>query len=328
MKRSRMHSSRYALQEESDPMDQKPISMREAIGNALIEMGSTNKDLMVVGADTTESLHLMPFGEKYPGRLVNIGIAEQNMIGISSGLALSGKTVFCGTYMVFIERALDQIRNTLAYCKLNVKIIGAHTGISVGPDGGSHQTIEDIAMMRALANMRVLVPSDAYTARRLAIEAANEKGPFYIRLIRGTVPDVHGDQEIKIGKSSTLKDGKDVSIIACGIMVHEALKAAEMLSKEGISARVIDCYSIKPIDEETVLKAANETKGIVTAEDHNIYGGLGSAVAELLSRKRPTRIEMVAVNDTFGESGNPSELMIKYGISAQNIFDKAKELVK
>ena len=303
-------------------------SMREAVGEALIDAGEANHDLVVVGADTTESLSLSPFGRKFQGRLFNVGIAEQNMIGVSAGMALYGKTVLCGTYMVFIERALDQIRNTVGYCNLDVKIIGAHTGLSVGPDGGSHQTIEDIAMMRAIPNIKVIVPSDAYSAKALAAEALRTKGPFYIRLIRPNVPNVNSGQKVSVGKASVLREGSDVAIIACGIMVHEALKAADKLNADGISARVIDCHTIKPIDEDTIIKAARDTGRIITAEDHNIYGGLGSAVAELLSRKRPTRIGMVAVNDEFGESGKDTEVMAKHGITEKDIFNKAKEMME
>lgn len=309
-------------------MDDKPKSMRDGLGEGLAELGSEMPNLIVVGADTTESLTLNKFGAKFPERLFNVGIAEQNMIGISAGLALYGKTVFCGTYAVFLERALDQVRNTIAYCKLDVKIVGAHTGISVGPDGGSHQTIEDIAIMRALPNMKVVVPADSYSSKALTKQAAKTKGPFYIRLIRGSVPDLYDGQEVKVGKANVLREGSDVAIIACGIMVHEAIKACEMLKKDGISARVIDCHTIKPIDEETIIKAASDTGRIVTAEDHNIYGGLGSAVAELLSRKRPTPIEMVAVMDTFGESGKDTEVMAKYGLSADKIYEKTKAMVK
>ncbi len=309
-------------------MEQKLESMREGMGSVLAELGYTNKNLVIVGADTTESLSLHQFGEKFPDRLFNVGIAEQNMIGISAGLALYGKTVFCGTYAVFLERAIDQIRNTIGYCKLDVKIIGAHTGISVGPDGGSHQAIEDIAIMRAIPNMKVVVPSDSYSTKALVNEMANTKGPFYLRLIRSSVPNLYQDQKISVGKANVLREGKDIAIIACGIMVHEALKAADRLQKEGILARVIDCHTIKPLDEDTIMKAANETNRVITAEDHNMYGGLGSAVAELLSRKRPTPIGMVAVKDVFGESGKDTEVMSKYGITEKDIFDKAKEMVR
>ncbi len=303
-------------------------SMRKGMGEALHELGSEMPNLFVVGADTTESLNLNLFGKAFPDRFLNVGIAEQNMIGISAGLALYGKTVVCGTYMVFLERAIDQIRNTVCYCNLDVKIIGAHTGISVGPDGGSHQVIEDISIMRALPNMKVIVPSDSYSAKALTREAVGMRGPFFIRLIRSDVPDVHSNQNVSVGKANILREGKDIAIIACGIMVHEALKAADMLQKEGISATVMDCHTIKPIDEDAIVNAAEKTGRIITAEDHNIHGGLGSAVAEVLARKRPTQMDMVAVNDTFGESGKDIEVMAKYGITAENIFKKAKAMVK
>jgi transketolase len=309
-------------------MEQKSESLREAFGKELEELGSQMSDLVVVGADTTESIKSGLFGDKFPERFFNVGIAEQNMVGVSSGLALYGKTVVCGTYMVFLERAIDQIRNTIAYCNLDVKIIGAHTGISVGPDGGSHQDIEDIAIMRALPNMKVVAPADAYSTKALVKEAVTTKGPFYIRLIRPNSMSVYSNEEIKVGKANVLRDGKDISIIACGIMVPEALKAAERLQTVGISASVIDCHTIKPIDESTIIKAANNTGRIITAEDHNIMGGLGSAVAEVLSRRRPTLIGMIGVHDVFGESGQDAELMVKYGISEQSIFEKAKGMVK
>ncbi len=309
-------------------MEQKSESLREAFGQALEELGSNVPNLVVVGADTTESIRTSLFGDKFPDRFFNVGIAEQNMIGISAGLALYGKTVVCGTYMVFIERAIDQIRNTIAYCNLDVKIVGTHTGISVGPDGGSHQDIEDIAIMRALPNMRVVVPSDAYATRAIVREAVNTKGPFYIRLPRPNLTNIYANEGIKVGKANVLRDGNDLAIIACGIMVQESLKAAERLQKDGISARVIDCHTIKPIDAGTIISAAKDTGRIITAEDHNIMGGLGSAVAEVLSTRRPTIMDMVAVNDVFGESGQDAELMVKYGISEASILDKAKRLMK
>ncbi len=309
-------------------MEQKPESLREAFGQVLEELGSTMPEIVAVGADTTESIRTSLFGDKFPDRLFNVGIAEQNMIGVSSGLALYGKKVICGTYMVFIERAIDQIRNTIGYCNLDVKIVGTHTGISVGPDGGSHQTIEDIAIMRALPNMKVVAPCDFYSTKAITREAITAKGPFYIRLPRSSLPGVYTDESIKIGKANLLRDGKDITIIANGIMVQEALKAAVSLKDAGISASVMDFHTIKPIDAEAIIKAATDTGRIITAEDHNIIGGLGSAVAEVLSTRRPTMIRMVGVNDTFGESGQPAELMSKYGISDRSIFENAKEMVK
>lgn len=309
-------------------MEQKLESMREVFGQTMTKLGESNKNLVVVGADTSESIASALFGKKFPDRFFNVGIAEQNMIGVSAGLAMFGKRVFCGTYAVFLERAIDQIRNTIAYCNLDVKIIGAHAGLSVGPDGGSHQTIEDISIMRALPNLSVVAPADSYSAGEMAKEVANTKGPFYIRLIRPNVPNIYTNETVKVGKANILREGSDIGIVACGLLVHEALKAAEKLQREGISARVIDCHTIKPIDEDIIIKAAKDTGRIITAEDHNVMGGLGSAVAEVLSRKHPTMMSMIGVNDAFGESGDPAQLMAKYGISENNILEKARTMVK
>lgn len=307
----------------------KSGSLRDALGETLVEIGGQNSDMVVVGADTTESIKMMEFGKKYPDRFFNVGIAEQNMIGISAGLAFSGKKVFCGTYIVFLERAIDQIRNTIAYCNLDVKIIGSHAGISVGPDGGSHQAIEDLSIMRALPRMTVLAPADPYSAKALIRQSAAMKGPAYIRILRSAVPILYkGSEEIRIGKAELLQEGSDITIIANGIMVSEALAAAQMLREKSISAEVIDCHTIKPIDSDAIIKSARKTGAIVTAEDHNVIGGLGSAVAEALAKEHPTRMAMVGVNDTFGESGDGEELMKKYGLSAKNIFDHALGIVK
>ncbi len=309
-------------------MEEKPESMREAFGYTLQELAGSMDNLVVVAADTSESISSGLFGRKYPERFFNVGIAEQNMIGISAGFALYGKTAFCGTYAVFLERAMDQIRNTVAYCNLDVKIIGAHTGLSVGPDGGSHQAIEDIAFMRALPNFRVLAPADAYSAKQLIAQAAKIKGPFYIRLIRSSFPNVYTDQSLEVGKASVLMDGDDITIIACGVMVQTAMRAAKRLGKLAISARVIDLHTIKPLDHDTILKAAKDTGKVITVEDHNVMGGMGSAVAEFLSSKRPTHIEMIGVNDTFGESGKDVEVLAKYGLTEENIMEKAKLMTR
>jgi transketolase len=309
--------------------DTKTASLREALGEALVSLGSEQKNMVVVGADTTESIKMLEFGKKFPDRFFNIGIAEQNMIGISAGLALAGKKVFCGTYIVFLERAIDQIRNTIAYCNLDVKIIGSHAGISVGPDGGSHQAVEDLSIMRAIPRMRVVAPSDAYSTKALVRELGATKGPAYIRILRSSTPMLYkGNEDIKIGKAEVLAEGNDLAVIANGVMVSEALAAAQMLKEKGISASVIDCHTIKPIDRETIIKAAEKTGAILTAEDHNVFGGLGSSVAEVLAQEHPTKMAMVGVRDTFGESGDGPELMKKYGLSAENVFNEAMKLVK
>jgi len=304
--------------------------MRDAFGETLVELGSEIPDLVVVGADTTGSLKSSMFGAKYPKRFFNVGIAEQNMIGVAAGLALAGKTVVCGTYAVFVPgRAVDQIRNTIAYCGLNVKIIVSHGGVSVGPDGGSHQALEDVAIMRTIPNMRVIVPADAVSTKSLVRQACKTMGPFYIRLARPSSQTIYTDnREIKIGKAEIIKEGFDVTIIANGLLLGEALKASEKLKEHEISARVIDCHTVKPLDRSTLIESAKQTGAIVTAEEHNFLGGLGSAVAELVSAECPVKIRMVGVRDVFGESGEAEQLMRKYGLTERDIFDAAMDLVK
>jgi len=307
----------------------RSASMRDALGEALVELGEELPQLVVVGADTSASLKLSLFGAKYPQRFFNVGIAEQNLVGISAGLALAGKKVVCGSYAVFMPgRAVDQIRNTIAYCSLDVKLVGSHGGISVGPDGGSHQALEDIAIMRSMPNMRVVVPADAVSTKKLFTEACKNTGPYYIRLARPNVPTIYKEEaELKIGKAVVLREGGDVAIIAAGLMVDKALKAADMLREIGISATVIDSHTVKPLDEETIVAAARRTGCVVSAEEHNIFGGLGSAVAETLVKRYPVRVEMVGVADVFGESGESDELMAKYGLTETDIFRAAQRLV-
>ncbi|MEM2856504.1 MAG: transketolase family protein [Candidatus Nitrosocaldaceae archaeon] len=306
----------------------KQGDMRTSYGEALVELGAINNDIVVVGADTTQSVKSAMFGSKYPNRLFNIGIAESNAISIAAGLALAGKIAFVSTYAAFIPgKCVDQIRNAIAYPNINVKIVVSHGGLSVGPDGASHQQIEDIAIMRAIPNMRVIVPADATAVKRLTHIVASTDGPFYMRLARPSSPIVYEDGKFEIGKANILRDGNDISIIACGLMVPEALEAAEILKNEGISARVIDLFSIKPIDKDTIIDAA-KTNGIVTVEEHNIYGGLGSAVAEVTSEYKPVRIKRIGVDDRFGESGEADELLDKYGLKAKHIVNKAKDLMK
>lgn len=258
-----------------------------------------------------------------------MGIAEQNMYGVAAGLAASGKTVIASTFAMFAAgRAFEIIRNSIGYPHLNVKICATHAGVTVGEDGASHQAIEDISLMRSIPGMTVLNPSDGVSARK-AIEAAVEmKGPCYVRLGRAAVPVIYDDDmDFQIGKGITVKDGKDVAIVATGIMVNEAVMATQQLEAEGISARVIDIHTIKPIDEEIIIKAAKETKGIVTAEEHSIIGGLGSAVAEVTAKEAPARVKMIGIKDRFGQSGKPNQLMEEYEITAADIVKACKELL-
>ncbi len=297
------------------------MATRQAYGEVLVELGAKRKDLVVMDADLSKSTMTANFGKTYPERFFNMGIAEQNMYGAAAGLAASGKVVVASTFAMFAAgRAFEIIRNSICYPKLNVKICATHAGITVGEDGASHQAVEDISLMRSIPGMTVLNPSDGTSARK-AVEAAVEMdGPCYVRLGRAAVPVIYPeDMQYQIGKGILLRDGKDVTIVATGIMVNEALKAAEALKEKGVSARVIDIHTIKPIDREILIRAAKETGGIVTAEEHSVIGGLGSAVAEVLCQEAPVKMRMVGLKDTFGESGKPDQLMEKYEITWENI---------
>lgn len=302
---------------------------REAYGEALRELGGQNENIVVLDADLSGSTKTAMFKKEYPTRFFNAGIAEQSMIGTAAGLAAAGKTAFASTFAVFATgRAFEQIRNSVCYPKLNVKVAATHAGLTVGEDGATHQAIEDVAIMRALPNMTVLVPADAAEAKAVVRWAAEYNGPVYIRLGRSGVPDVFDESyEFKFGKAVTLKEGTDVTLIGMGIMTSAALEAAGMLAEEGISATVLNMPTIKPIDEEAIAAAAKATGAIVTCEEHNIIGGLGSAVAEVLAEKAPARLVRVGVKDTFGESGKPADLLKKYGLTASDIAAAAKQAI-
>ncbi len=303
---------------------------KAGFGEGLLNAGF-NKNVVAIGADITASVGVNLFAERYPDRFISLGIAEQNCVAVAAGLALSGKIPVFATYGVFATlRAADQIRVSVCYNNLHVIIGGAHAGISVGPDGATHQALEDIALMRSLPNMTVLSPCDA-TQTALAVNAAvtNCNGPVYIRFGREAVPDFTDEnQEFEIGKGQLLKEGNEVSIIATGHMVWEALQAAYRLENKGISARVINIHTIKPIDIEIIIKAAKETGAIVTAEEHQIMGGFGSAVAEVVVQNYPIPMEFIGMNDCFGESGKPEELMLKYGMTSEAIEKKVLTVLK
>jgi len=311
-------------------MMSKQAAMRDAYGEALLELGATNPDVVVVGADTTGSLKSGVFATKFPERFFNVGIAEQNLVSIAAGLALAGKVAYAGTYAIFVPgKSVDQIRNNIAYPNLNVKIVCSHGGISVGPDGASHQQVEDIAIMRSIPKMKVIVPADAVSTKVAVKAIASIPGPFYVRLTRPSTPVVYDSGfEYTLGKANVLLEGEDVAIFSCGIMVPEALKAAESLKAKGVSASVVDLHTIKPIDAETIAKFAQRCGRVVTAEEHNIMGGMGSAVAEVLGEERPTPMRRVGVMDTFGESGESGELLKKYGLTSTNIEQAALSLKK
>lgn len=306
------------------------IATREAYGKTLVALGETHPELVVMDADLSGSTKTAGFAKAYPERFFNMGIAEQNMYAAAAGIALSGKTVCASTFAMFAAgRAFEIIRNSIGYTKANVKICATHAGITVGEDGASHQTFEDIALMRTIPGMTVINPSDAVSAAKLLEQAVEMQGPCYVRLGRAAVPVFYGEgDDVMLGKANTVRDGKDVAVIATGIMVAAAAEAAETLAAEGIDASVIDIHTIKPIDEEAIVKAAKETGAIVTAEEHSVIGGLGSAVAEVVVKKAPVKMAMVGQQDTFGESGKPDELRKKYGMTADDIVAAVKKIVK
>ena len=296
------------------------VATREAYGKALVEFGA-DENIIVMDADLSKSTKTEGFKKAYPERFINTGIAEGNMMSVAAGISTCGKTVFASSFAMFAAgRAFEQIRNSIGYPHLNVKIGATHAGISVGEDGATHQCLEDIGIMRTIPGMVILNPADA-TESRLAVKAAIEhNGPVYLRFGRLAVPTIFGDDyKFEIGKGVQLSDGTDVTLIATGLMVPEAIKAAEMLQLDGVSARVINIATIKPIDKDIIIKAAKETGAIVTAEEHNIMGGLGSAVAEVLCEAAPVPMLRVGTNDVFGRSGKPYALLDMYGLNAENI---------
>lgn len=308
----------------------KKIATREAYGEALMEVGEKNSNVVVLDADLSKSTKTAGFGKKFPDRFFNMGISEQNMMGTAAGLATTGKIPFVSTFAMFATgRAFEIIRNSIGYTNLNVKICATHAGLTVGEDGASHQALEDIACMRVIPNMTVIVPADAIEAKA-AIHAITEMvGPAYVRLGRAGVPIINheGSYRFEIGKGALLKEGKDATIIATGIMVSEALEASRILEEKGLSVRVINIHTIKPIDKEIIIKAAKETGAIVTVEEHNVIGGLGSAVAEVVVEGQPVAMKRIGTLDTFGESGKPDELLIKYGLTKEEIVKAVEETI-
>lgn len=306
------------------------IATREAYGKALAKLGKINDNVVVLDADLSKSTKTAVFQKEFPDRFFNMGIAEQNLMGTAAGFATSGKMPFASTFAMFATgRAFEIVRNSICYPKLNVKICATHAGLTVGEDGASHQALEDLACMRVLPNMVVINPSDAVSTEKAIFAIAEYDGPVYVRLGRAAVPILYDESQVfEIGKGIQLKDGYTASIIATGIMVAEAMEASRILESEGIDVRVIDIHTLKPIDMDIIIKAANETGAIVTAEEHNIIGGLGSAVAEVLVENKPVPMKRVGTMDTFGESGKPMELMKKYGLTAEHIVEAVKDVIK
>ncbi|MBN1526703.1 MAG: transketolase family protein [Candidatus Omnitrophica bacterium] len=306
------------------------VPTRDGFGKGLVELGGQDKDVVVLSADLTDSTRANWFKKEFPDRFFGMGVAEQDMFSTAAGFALMGKVPFACTFGVFASgRAWDQIRVSIAYMHLNVKIVGTHGGISVGPDGATHQALEEIALMRIIPSMTVIVPADAVEAKKATIAAAKIKGPVYIRLGRAPVPVITRQEDVfEVGRANVLREGEDVAIFACGQMVCEALTACDILEKEGVKARLINLHTPKPIDKETVLKAAKETGAIVTAEEHTVMGGFGSAIAEVVAGDSPVPVKMVGVKDRFGLSGEPDELFAYFGIKAKDIAAAAREAIK
>ncbi len=305
------------------------MATREAYGKALVELGKKYDNLVVMDADLSGSTKTAVFAKEYPERFFNMGIAEQNMYGAAAGLAVSGKIVCASTFAMFAAgRAFEIIRNSIGYTHANVKICATHAGITVGEDGATHQTFEDIALMRTIPGMTVINPSDGVSTAKLLEKAMEIDGPCYVRLGRSAVPVFYDESaDFEIGRGKTVRDGSDATVIATGIMVNEAVMAAEELKKQNIDVRVIDIHTIKPIDRDIIIKAAKETGAIVTAEEHSVIGGLGSAVAEVTAAEAPVKMRFVGQHDVFGESGKPEELKQKYGMTAADIVKAVRELI-
>ncbi|MFA4854053.1 MAG: transketolase family protein [Candidatus Omnitrophota bacterium] len=296
------------------------LYQRDVYGETLLKLGKLDKNIVVLDADLSCSTKTCFFAKEFPDRFFNFGVAEQNMMAAAAGLASCGKTVFLSTFAVFASgRAWDQVRNSISYNNFNVKIVATHAGITVGPDGASHQALEDIALMRVLSNMSIVVPCDGPQTADAVYAAANNPGPFYIRLGRPKIPTIENKGEFKLGKAQMITDGNDVAIVACGVMVSEALLAVKSLAQKGIKARLINMHTIRPLDNEIILKAARETKLIVVCEEHNVIGGLASSVDEVVAENFPKKVIRLGIRNRFGQSGEPAELLKEYNLTGLDI---------
>lgn len=309
-------------------VEKKPT--RDGYGQALLELGKSNPEVVVLTADLAESTRTLVFSQEFPERFIECGVAEQNMMGVAAGLALAGKIPFVSSYAVFSPgRSWDQLRVSVCYSKANVKIAGAHTGLSVGPDGATHQALEDIAITRVIPGLAVIAPCDAEEARKCTLAAADFVGPVYFRLTREKTPVITTKETpFEIGKAYVCREGYDVTLVACGPLLHAALMASETLAKQGIEAEVINCHTIKPLDSKTLLASFRKTLCAVTIEEHQVIGGLHGAVAEMSVKNFPIPIQAIGMPDSFGESGEPDELMAKYGLTAERIVKAAKQAVQ
>lgn len=311
------------------PKEKQSRSTRDGFGDALLALAKKDKNIVVVSADLAESTRVWKFAQKYPARFIEVGVAEQNMMGVAAGLALAGKIPITASFAVFSPgRNWDQLRVSVCYSKANVKIIGSHTGLGAGEDGASHQALEDIAITRCLPNLVVLVPADYIEAQKALAVAIKHQGPVYLRLTRQNTPIfTSAKSTFKIGQANILQKGQDVTLIACGALVYDALQVAKKLLLQNIGVEVINCHTIKPLDKKTILASVKKTKKVVTLEDHQIHGGLGSAVAELLAENYPVPMKIMGVNDTFGESGTPEQLYKKYGLDQKHIISTIKNIL-
>ena len=305
------------------------LTMREAFGQGLVELAKVRDDFVVLDADVAGGTGVQPFREAYPDRFIQCGIAEQNMMSVAAGLASTGIIPIVTCYAVFASmRAIEQARNSIAYPRYNVKIVASHLGLDVGPDGATHQAIEDIAILRSIPQFTVVAPADPVELRKALAVILDLDGPVYLRTGRSPLPTISpADAQFEIGKGVVLREGSDVTVIAVGVMVHRALAAAEHLASAGVSCRVVNMSTLKPIDGALIVESARMTGAIVTAEDHNVFGGLGGAVAEVLVREYPCPVEFVGINDTFGESGDPEELAEKYGLTPSFIVAAARKVI-
>jgi len=304
------------------------LYQRDIYGKTLVELGRKHKEIVVLDADLSGSTRTSFFAKEFPERFFNFGVAEQNMMATASGLASCGKIVFASTFAVFATgRAWDQVRNSICYSNFNIKIVATHAGISVGPDGATHQALEDIALMRVIPNMNIIVPCDGPQTRDAVIAALNTKGPFYIRLGRPKVPTIENKGEFKLGKAQILTDGKDLTIIACGIMVAEALTAVKNLAGRGVKARLVNVHTIRPLDREVVLKAAQETKRIVVCEEHTVIGGLASSIQEVVAESCPVKVICLGIKNRFGQSGEPADLLKEYNLTSADIEKAALSII-
>lgn len=311
-------------------LNQENRSTRDAYGDALLALAKTNKNIVVVSADLAESTRVQAFGKKYPARFIEVGVAEQNMLGVAAGLALAGKTVFASSFAVFSPgRNWDQLRVSVCYSKSNVKIVSSHAGLSVGEDGASHQALEDIAITRVLPNLMVISPLDYEETKKAVIAISKIKNPVYLRLHRQTSAEITNSKSpFQIGKANILQTGTDITLVGCGPILNEAIIASQNLKKKKISVEIINCHTIKPLDKNTILKSLQKTKRLITLEEHQIAGGLGSAILEQVVGSYPVPLKLIGVQDTFGESGKPAELWHKYKIDSVYIEQEIMKLVK